>query len=270
MRPLYNYLSVLYMAGCLPGFGQSSDSTGPARPQGCTFAYSLSTEKSKVCFGDSLIFSQRWTCLINEPAVAPPVCAGMTVQQISKADRQTNYLLSFRGPGKYVYTFAGFRDTITVHDPLEQADPLSKDRFCKNDPPFTLSAAYSGYSLGTTAVTVIDPYSWDTGVYKLRQSANARAACRFELTRQITITEPCSASGEPLEWIYPNPAKELVTVRAEEGTTIRIIDLYGKIWGESLAAPDATKLNLESLPAGLFMVEYTGSGKSRVARLIHL
>lgn len=166
MNPLCICLALLYVAGCLPGFGQSSGSTGLARLQGCTFAYWLSTGKQNVCFGDSLIFSHKWTCVTPGPSVAPPVSGGMTVQQIPRTDKHTNYLLSFSRPGIYVYSFAGFRDTITVHDPLEQADPLSKDRFCKNDPPFTLSAAYSGYSLGTTAVTVIDPYSWDTGVYK--------------------------------------------------------------------------------------------------------
>jgi len=69
--------------------------------------------------------------------------------------------------------------------------------------------------------------------------------------------------------MYPNPAKELVTIHAE-GTivSVMITDLSGKIYAVELSG---TKLNMKSLSAGSYLVRVTDEkGASTVLPLVKL
>jgi hypothetical protein len=70
---------------------------------------------------------------------------------------------------------------------------------------------------------------------------------------------PIAQSG-----IYPNPAKDKITVQLNElnGTAnITVTDINGKMVMQQRSADVTTELNISKLPSGIYMVKAIENGK---------
>lgn len=273
MNPVYTSVlsgQFLGIIGCLLSLAcssQNNDSLPQQSVQGCV-AY-IGAIKPDICTGDSISVSVYSTCAIM-PAYSIKGNNGMQVRQVSGTTVPDVYVLSFPGPGIYRCTFNDHSTIITVNDPLAESDPVPKTIFCKDDPPFVLYTTHSLYNLATVPVTVIDPGMWPEGSYTLIQTNNSMSGCRFELSHLIVIGEACASSGGAQTIIYQNPSGDQLLIPADAASTIRVWDIYGKLWSEQLADKEMTRLPLEHFPPGLFVVEFSNQGKTQLAKVIRL
>lgn len=273
MNPVYTSVlsgQFLGMIGCLLSLAcssQNDDSLPQQSVQGCV-AY-MGQIRSDICTDDSVSVAVYSTCGIM-PVYSIKGTNSMLVRLVSGATVPHVYTLSFPGPGLYAYTFNDRPATITVHDPMTEPDPVSKTIFCKDDPPFVLHTTHSLYNLATVPVTAIDPGMWPVGSYTLIQTNNSLTGCRFELSHPITIREACSSSGGAQAIIYQNPSGDHLLIPADAASTIRVWDMYGKLWCEQLADKETTRLPFEHFPPGLFVVEFSNQGKTQLAKVIRL
>lgn len=273
MNPVYTSVlpgPYLGMIGCLLSLtcsSQNSNGLPQQRTQGCV-AY-MEQVRSDICTGDSVNISVYSTCALM-PSYSLKGSNGMLVKMVSTTSLPHSYVFSFPGPGVYAYTFNDRPATITVHDPLTEADPVPKTVFCKDDPPLVLQTTHSLYKLGTISVTAIDPGMWSQGFYTLTQTNNNMSGCRFELSHPVTIGKACASSVEPQAIVYQDPSADELIVPADAASTIRVWDMYGKVWCEQLADKEMTRLPLEHFPPGLFVVEFSSQGKAQLAKVIRL
>ena len=54
--------------------------------------------------------------------------------------------------------------------------------------------------------------------------------------------------------IYPNPAKKVLYINSEEGSTIRLLDIQGKVLSETMALSKVTILNVSAWSPGTYFV----------------
>lgn len=245
-------------------FGQS-----PERTQGCGYSYSLS--QKEVCLGDSCILSTNWGCVFNAPYYDFEVFDGIIATEILHHSHGIRYALSFAGPGNVTFRFDHQFHAITVHDPLQEAKPLAHSIFCKDDQPLELDTSASAYWLNAAPVTSIDPSALAVGSYTLtEQCYKDEHGCRFKKDSQITIAEACSPPTATAGVVYPNPSKDYLMVPADAETNIRFLDVYGKVVVERKADGLTTKVNVEELPAGIFIVEFLDNEKPQKVKIVHL
>jgi hypothetical protein len=68
--------------------------------------------------------------------------------------------------------------------------------------------------------------------------------------------------------VYPNPAKEMITIDgAGKSTTVTIMDITGKVVFEQ-AAKNREAISVASLSAGLYLLQITSDGVQEVKRLV--
>ncbi len=68
--------------------------------------------------------------------------------------------------------------------------------------------------------------------------------------------------------VYPNPAKDFIYVKGKQTSTIKIIDIRGKVLFKYKADKDITKINLQALPKGIYFIETISKSKTNRAKLI--
>jgi uncharacterized repeat protein (TIGR01451 family) len=71
--------------------------------------------------------------------------------------------------------------------------------------------------------------------------------------------------------IYPNPAKDLVTIQLanfNDSYTIELIDIQGKLIYKKAINSDMSELNISSLKSGLYFVQLKSGSKTMVQKLI--
>lgn len=143
MNPVYTSVlsgQFLGMVSCLLSLvcsSQNNDNLPQQSVQGCV-AY-IGQVRSDICTGDSVSVSVYSTCGMM-PVYSIKGNNGMLVRPVSGTTAPHMYVFSFPGPGVYRYTFNDHSATITVHDPLAEADPVPKTMFCKDDPPLSGSS----------------------------------------------------------------------------------------------------------------------------------
>jgi hypothetical protein len=225
--------------------------------------------KNKICPGDSFILDTYWSCGVSPTYYDFEVYDGIIATTLWEDNHHKKYAFSFAGSGNVAFRFNYQVYTITVYDPLKQAELLAKTVFCKDDPPLALNTSNSKYKLDAVNITVIEPSLYTTGSYTLTEYADkGRFGCSFKVDKLITITEVCSLPQQIL--IYPNPATGYIIVPADEASRIRLIDMYGKVLAEKEADGTSTQINLEQLPAGVFVVEFLSNDKAQKVKVIHL
>lgn len=66
--------------------------------------------------------------------------------------------------------------------------------------------------------------------------------------------------------LYPNPAKEFITVQTREGSTIELFTLDGARVAVSKAISGTTSIAVSQLPAGTYMARVTDKDGNSVSR----
>ena len=66
--------------------------------------------------------------------------------------------------------------------------------------------------------------------------------------------------------LYPNPAKEFITVQTREGSTIELFTLDGARVAVSKAISGTTSIAVSQLPAGTYMARITDKDGNSVSR----
>ena len=65
--------------------------------------------------------------------------------------------------------------------------------------------------------------------------------------------------------IYPNPAKNVVSVEVPEkeiATKVQLLNAIGQTVAEQVPTSDLTKLNIENLPNGIYFIKISNANSS--------
>ncbi|MEM9024626.1 MAG: T9SS type A sorting domain-containing protein, partial [Bacteroidota bacterium] len=82
------------------------------------------------------------------------------------------------------------------------------------------------------------------------------APVRVSNTRSVAMT------------VYPVPAREVVTIRTEAATQATITTLDGVVLSEHALNAGDTRIDINHLKAGVYLVRCPASGTDQVARLV--
>jgi hypothetical protein len=108
---------------------------------------------------------------------------------------------------------------------------------------------------------------------------HVRAKCNSQFNFSKWNTQPLRSSGVNVVnvnndkgiFAYPNPAKDMVTVKVagsiNENAVIQITDITGKLLREVKVKTAITDVNLASIPAGIYMLKYVDNDYSQVIKL---
>ena len=89
----------------------------------------------------------------------------------------------------------------------------------------------------------------------------------FTTRNRVTSTRAQAAEALPLQ-VYPNPAERQVTVEAATATNVVLRDLLGRVVQQSAATQRRHQLDVQTLPAGVYLLEATdATGRRGVQRL---
>lgn len=89
----------------------------------------------------------------------------------------------------------------------------------------------------------------------------------FSTRNRVTSNRAQTAAALPLQ-VYPNPAERQVTVEAATATRVVLRDLLGRVVRQSEATQRRHELNVQTLPAGVYLLEATdATGRRGVQRL---
>jgi hypothetical protein len=137
---------------------------------------------------------------------------------------------------------------------------------CVNWPVQTLTAAtppggvYSGVAVSGNQ---FDPAAAGAGTFDVVYTYTDPNGCTNSDTSQITVGL-CTGLDAPVEgWfsLYPNPAKQNVTVRAPLGATFELFNAMGQEVMEVKIETQETEIGLGALPVGIYTVR-VGNGHS--------
>lgn len=107
---------------------------------------------------------------------------------------------------------------------------------------------------GTAATThqyaALDPAAPGGPLYYRLAQVDAGGATTFS---PVVALAPAAAAG-----LYPNPARDRLTVPAPAGTPVRVLDLLGRVV-LALALPPSGEVSVAALPAGSYVLQ-TGEG----------
>lgn len=68
--------------------------------------------------------------------------------------------------------------------------------------------------------------------------------------------------------VFPNPAKDYVTVRTNAGDVISLFDIRGNLISSKTAPGDDTVIDLSGLARGMYLIRVTGNNQSGTRKLI--
>lgn len=109
---------------------------------------------------------------------------------------------------------------------------------------------------------------------------HVRAKCNSQFNFSQWNTQPLRLSGvnvatvgknEKDIYAYPNPAKDVVSIRVNgnigNNALILLTDITGKVLREVKVSSVLTEINIMSLPGGIYLVKYSDSDYSQVIKL---
>jgi hypothetical protein len=204
--------------------------------------------------------------------------ANTTATQFSDA---TTYSIVPNGGVAANYTFIYVNGTLTVNK--TQLEVTAKDTSRKQgnpNPEFTL--LYSGFK-GNDSYSVIDvlptasctavPLS-DIGNYDIvltGGSDNNYNLVSHNGKLTVTSTTAISPANTLAISISPNPASDYFYIHnLPEKTTIHIINIQGVIVKSSISTSTPEKIDVQDLPAGVYLIKLSGNEINTVVRIVKL
>jgi len=133
---------------------------------------------------------------------------------------------------------------------------------------------------GGSQVTIASGYAFRTeqaSVTQLNNCAKQTASCSLTLSN-LTVTAGLKSAeiylgthipGSTEELVvYPNPAHDYINVKVEKYSTVKIMDITGKILVQTTVEPGVTKIPVNVYP-GLYMVQFVNeNGQITTKKLI--
>jgi hypothetical protein len=166
--------------------------------------------------------------------------------------------------------------TVTVNA-LPTVSLLSATNvMCVNNSPVTLSGNPSGGTYTGTGVSgnTFNPALSGAGTFTTSYTVTDHNNCSNSANKTFTV-DLCTGieeinNGELV--IYPNPAKESLTIRLVTGlvdnTTIELYDAIGKIVISHKVTDATTTLSLNNLATGIYTVRIISDGNQTVRRIV--
>jgi hypothetical protein len=152
--------------------------------------------------------------------------------------------------------------SVTVSLKTSVMATASKTLICQGE-PVTLSAGgaslYSWSSGQNSAVITLTPSATNTIFVSDAWGCSDTASVKIEVLPCVGIhREPNDLSSA-----YPNPADDVLMVRAVRAATFILLDATGKPVMNLEINPGIREVNLHELPAGLYVLLFTENGKTR-------
>ncbi len=86
---------------------------------------------------------------------------------------------------------------------------------------------------------------------------------------ESTVSVPDTPLGQALEFeLYPNPAMEAVTVKAAEGSTIRLLDMQGNMVRHRESNGEAHRFDVSHLARGIYIIQVVNRQSIAARKLI--
>ncbi|MBL0048832.1 MAG: T9SS type A sorting domain-containing protein [Bacteroidetes bacterium] len=122
-----------------------------------------------------------------------------------------------------------------------------------------------GTAAGTSMVLDIYPgtssanpnsFSILNNTYLMFSATNASAGSELWAFNMVGIANDIALKTDELDFaVYPNPAKDIITVRASEpGLTIQLFDLNGKLINETVSQENSSQIDVSACSSGMYFV----------------
>ena len=139
----------------------------------------------------------------------------------------------------------------------------------------TMDAAQSWYRLGKgMPMCPVFDLELDTNRFTLMACTYARSMMSFPLDsimdrpHQFWQVRISNSNTNPKVHVYPNPATDFLMIDAPMGSSIELISLDGKRLQTLVNKQPNSKLSLQGLPAGIYLVRVSGKGWERVEKVV--
>ncbi|MEM6830075.1 MAG: T9SS type A sorting domain-containing protein, partial [Bacteroidota bacterium] len=135
----------------------------------------------------------------------------------------------------------------------------------ENNPNVTgRSLGAEGLQYGTNAEAARDVLVNERG-WTITGDSPSGTDCSVSSTARISNTEDIATPASDTSFdlvlrIFPNPAKQNITIESGEKQTIELIGLDGRTLLERKLQPGITTLDLTDYPSGVYLI-HTGSGQ---------
>ncbi len=141
----------------------------------------------------------------------------------------------------------------------------------------TVDAAQSWHRLGKgMPICPVFDLELDTNRFTLIAGTYARSMLSFPLDSIMSRPQQfwqvgISASQNSIASVrvYPNPASDFLFVDAPIGSSIELISVDGKRIQTFISKQANSKLSLNGLPAGIYLLRVSGKGWERVEKIVH-
>ncbi len=169
-------------------------------------------------------------------------------------------------PDWFLLTVYGYLHGVRSADSVNYY--LADYRFAHNDSDYivkTWNWLDLGY-LGNVDSLVFHLSSSDTGTYGMNTPA-------YFCMDNFTTDDNLSVKGIPTPSavkIYPNPATDMLYVEVADNSVqqIAVADVTGKVIANYTVTQKQTAINTSSLPAGMYVLQLAGNGKTASAKFI--
>ncbi len=166
--------------------------------------------------------------------------------------------------------------TVTVSPLPSVSLTSSTDKTCVNSAPVTLAGVPSGGTYAGQGVSgnIFNPSISGAGTFTLMYSYTNANNCTGSATLVETV-QVCTgieelSNGELV--VFPNPAKETVTVKLATGltgnSTIELYDAIGKMVISQKVMDAATTVYIDNLAKGIYTLRIVSANKQTVRRII--
>jgi Metallo-peptidase family M12B Reprolysin-like/Secretion system C-terminal sorting domain/Bacterial pre-peptidase C-terminal domain/Fibronectin type III domain len=126
---------------------------------------------------------------------------------------------------------------------------------------------------GTNSETInytATPATYYARVYGFNNANNATNCYTLKVTLGTASREEQLITASKIS-VFPNPASNVLTVHIAQlkGTAdISLLDMYGKTVAQQRTAKINTEINIENLPAGIYLVRVINEGKESTTKVI--
>jgi PKD repeat protein len=172
--------------------------------------------------------------------------------------------------------------TITVNPiPSVSMDPFKSDTICITDEDYLVElpttspngGAYNG--TGVVSNQFFDPSAAGVGTHTITYNYTDNNGCSNSASQDIVVIDDCFVAVDendlPIFSIYPNPARDFITIEREnpsEFSKIRIYDMHGKLVYDNTVTDNPVEIAVDEWSRGTYTVQFSNKNDKKINRRI--
>ena len=105
---------------------------------------------------------------------------------------------------------------------------------------------------------------------QMTHDLSAEALLQDPVTDKLVESSVLSVAqeGENQNFIYPNPADNLVNIQANIGSEVRVFDVFGTLIHDLISDETTSSISIDNLSSGIYLVEISYHGRKTKTKLM--